>query len=85
MVDIYGASQFEYDLKVNNEGLIFIPNVGPINVAGLTVEAATARLKNTLSNIYSGLSGPSANTFMQLRVGNIRSIQVSIVGEVFKT
>ncbi|WP_420839748.1 SLBB domain-containing protein [Aquiflexum gelatinilyticum] len=84
LVDIYGASQFEYDLKVNNEGLIFIPNVGPINVAGLTVEAATARLANTLSNIYSGLGGPSANTFMQLRVGNIRSIQVSIVGEVFK-
>ena len=84
LVDIYGASQFEYDLKVNNEGLVFIPNVGPVNVAGLTVEAATARLKNTLSNIYSGLSGQSANTFMQLRVGNIRSIQVSIVGEVFK-
>jgi protein involved in polysaccharide export with SLBB domain len=84
LIDIYGASQFEYDLNINSEGLIFIPNVGPVNVAGLTVEAATSRLKNSLGNIYSGLRGSNPNTFMQLRVGNIRSIQVSLVGEVFK-
>jgi protein involved in polysaccharide export with SLBB domain len=84
LIDIYGASQFEYDLNINSEGLIFIPNVGPVNVAGLTVEAATSRLKNSLGNIYSGLRGANPNTFMQLRVGNIRSIQVSLVGEVFK-
>jgi protein involved in polysaccharide export with SLBB domain len=83
LIDIYGASQFEYDLKINSEGLIFIPNVGPVNLAGLTVEAATSRLKNSLTNIYSGLRGSSPNTFMQLRVGNIRSIQISLVGEVF--
>lgn len=84
LIDIYGASQFEYDLKINSEGLIFIPNVGPVNLAGLTVEAATSRLTRTLSSIYSGLGGSSPNTFMSIRVGNIRSIQVSLVGEVFK-
>lgn len=84
LIDIYGASQFEYDLNINNDGLVFIPNVGPVNLAGLTVEAANSRLTRTLSTIYSGLLGSSPNTFMKLRVGNIRSIQVSMVGEVFK-
>lgn len=84
LIDIYGASQFEYDLSINSDGLVFIPNVGPINLAGLTVEAATSRLTRSLSTIYSGLAGSSPNTFMKLRVGNIRSIQVSMVGEVFK-
>ncbi|WP_194973845.1 SLBB domain-containing protein [Aquiflexum lacus] len=83
LVDIYGASQFTYDLNINSEGMVFIPNVGPINLSGLSVEAATSRLTNALGNIYSGLRGSSPNTFMQLRVGNIRSIQISMVGEVF--
>jgi protein involved in polysaccharide export with SLBB domain len=83
LVDIYGASQFTYDLNINSEGMVFIPNVGPINLAGLSVEAATNRLTNALGNIYSGLRGSSPNTFMELRVGNIRSIQISMVGEVF--
>ncbi|UJP63376.1 SLBB domain-containing protein [Mongoliitalea daihaiensis] len=83
LIDVYGASQQQYDQRINNEGMIFIPNIGPINLAGLTVEAATARLRATLSNIYSGLSGSNPNTFLQVRVGNIRSIQVAMVGEVF--
>ncbi len=83
LVDVYGASQQRYDLRINNEGMIFVPNIGPINLGGLTVEAATARLKSTLSNIFSGLSGSSPSSFLQLRLGNIRSIQVAMIGEVF--
>lgn len=83
LIDIYGASQMRYDLRINSEGTVFIPNVGPINLGGLSVEAATSRLKSTLSNIFSGLSGASPNTFLQFRLGNIRTIQVAMVGEVF--
>lgn len=83
LIDIYGASQFTYDVTINSDGLIFVPAVGPINVSGLSVDAATNRISNALSNIYSGLKGSNPNTFMSLRVGNIRSIQVSMVGEVF--
>ncbi|MCH7398352.1 SLBB domain-containing protein [Belliella sp. DSM 107340] len=83
LIDIYGASQQRYDMQINSEGNIFIPNIGPVNVSGLSVEAATSRLKSTLTNIYSGLAGSNPNTFMQIRVGNIRSIQVSMVGELY--
>lgn len=82
LIDIYGASQQRYDQKINSEGRIFIPNIGPIELAGLSVEAATARIKTTLTQIYNGLGGSSPNTFLQLRVGNIRSIQIAMVGEV---
>jgi len=83
LIDVYGASQQRYDQTINNEGMIFIPNIGPINLAGLSVEAATSRLKSTFTNIYSGLAGSNPNTFLQVRVGNIRSIQVAIIGEVY--
>lgn len=82
LIDIYGASQQSYDLTVTPEGRIFIPNVGPINIGGSTVEAAESRISAELQRIYSGMDGINPNTFMQLRVGNIRSINVTLAGEL---
>jgi len=84
LIDIYGASQQSYDLEVSPEGRVFVPNVGPIQVGGATIEAALARLKTSMSRIYSGLNGSNPNTFLQIRLGNIRSIKVSMVGELTK-
>ncbi|MCS5488957.1 SLBB domain-containing protein [Algoriphagus limi] len=84
LIDIYGASQQSYDLTVTPEGKIFVPNIGPIQVGGSTIEAAGARIKTSLGRIYSGLLGSSPNTFLEMRLGNIRSIKVSLVGEVTK-
>lgn len=82
LVDIYGASQQSYDLTVTPEGRVLFPNVGPVEVGGATVEVATNRIRNSLSTIYSGLGGRNPNTFMQLRVGNIRTIKVTLAGEL---
>ncbi len=82
LIDVYGASQQSYDLSVNPEGYILIPNIGPIQVGGSTIAAATARIKSALTQIYSGLAGADPNTFMELRLGNIRTVSVALVGEL---
>ncbi len=82
LIDVYGASQQSYDLRVNPEGYILIPNIGPIQVGGSTIAAATARIKSVLTQIYSGLGGANPNTFMELRLGNIRTVSVALVGEL---
>lgn len=84
LIDVYGASQQSYDATVGPEGKILISNVGPIQVGGATIQAATARIKTALSRIYSGLGGSNPNTFVDIRLGNIRSISVSMVGELSK-
>lgn len=84
LIDVYGASQQNYSLTVNPDGMIFIPNIGPVQLAGLSIEAATSRLRSSLNRIYSGMSGPNPNTFLQVRLGDIRSIQVNMVGELVK-
>lgn len=84
IIDVYGASQESYDLIITPEGKIFVPNVGPIQVGGATIEAARTRIKNSLSRIYAGLSGNNPNTFLEVRLGNIRSISVAMVGELNK-
>lgn len=84
LIDVYGASQQSYDLTVSPDGKILIANIGPIQVGGATIQATTSRIKASLANIYSGLGGSNPNTFIDIRLGNIRSISVSMVGELSK-
>ena len=84
LIDVYGASQQSYDLEVNPEGRVFIPNVGPVEVGGASVAAARSRLRTALGQIYSGLQGNNPNTFIQVRLGNIRTINVTMAGELRK-
>jgi len=82
LIDIWGASQQNYQLKISPDGFIIIDNIGPVAVSGLTIEAASSKLVNRLTSIYSGLKGPNPNTFAQVSLGNLRSIKVVILGEV---
>ncbi len=81
-IDIYGASEQYYEAKINSEGRLLLQNIGPIAVSGLTIEQATQRIKSRLASIYTGMSGPKPNTFLQVSLGSLRSIKVNLVGEI---
>lgn len=82
LIHIWGNSQNDYQLNVNRNGQIIIPDVGPIYIAGLTFDAAEDRIKQRLTEIYSDMGGDKPGTFAQINMGQLRSIQVSLVGEV---
>lgn len=88
-VTIYGYSANQFTLPVSPEGNVYFPDggIGPVYVAGLTIEAAKARITERLSKIYVGLKtssyGPK-NTYLEVTLGNIRSIRVSVLGEAVK-
>jgi hypothetical protein len=44
-IDIYGFSEKTSKYKINTEGQIRIPNIGPVTLAGLTIEEAKTKLK----------------------------------------
>ncbi|GAB3902909.1 SLBB domain-containing protein [Mucilaginibacter boryungensis] len=80
-IDVYGNSLASWRLKVSPEGNINIPGVGPLNVAGKTVEQATANIKSKLAaNNYAIGRGTSVD----VNLGNIKSISVVVVGEVLR-
>lgn len=83
-IEVWGASEANITQKVTPDGYISIPNVGPINVNGLTVQAASNRIKAKLSQIYSGMASSNVNlsTNVKVSLGQIRTIQVNIMGEV---
>lgn len=82
MIDIYGYSEVQFTQTVTAEGYIRIPNLGPVYVNGLTMEEARVRITKQLSTIYSTIS--SGKTFVQISLGNIRSIRVLMIGEIVR-
>jgi protein involved in polysaccharide export with SLBB domain len=85
IIDIYGYSQATYKPVVSPDGYITIDRVGLIYVAGSTIEQAKERIINRLAKVYIGLrpfSGYEPNTFCNISLGAIRSIKVTITGEV---
>lgn len=79
-IDIYGFSEKTSKYKINTEGQIRIPNIGPVVLAGLTVEEAKTKLRNVMAKTYPGLK--TGNTFLQVSLGQIRSIRVTLIGEI---
>ncbi len=81
-VDIYGQSEQYYEATVNPDGFVLLDNIGPVSVSGKSIEEATGIIKNRVSRYYPGLSGSNPSTFLQVTLGNVRTIKVNILGEV---
>ena len=75
IIDIYGASQRTIQSTVSPDGEVTIEGYGPVNVSGLTVAQANARLRNTLGSRYR-------SSRVKLTVGQTKTIMVNVMGEV---
>ena len=81
-VDIYGQSEQYYEATVNPDGFVILDNIGPVLVSGKSIEEAQGIIKNRVARYYPGISGTNPSTFLQVTLGNIRTIKVNILGEV---
>ena len=77
IVDVWGASQNTMRLEISPDGYVNISNLGPVYLNNMTIKDARQLLKQELGKIYAD----SANN-IQVTLGNIRTIQVNVMGEV---
>ena len=75
IIDVWGASQETFEGTVSPDGYIVVEGVGPIRLGGLSVGQATQQVRSRLGQYYQGCS-------FNLAVGETRSIQVQVIGEV---
>ena len=75
VIDLWGASQESFMETISPDGVVVIEGVGPCKIGGMSVSEATAYLRSRLGKFYS-------DTEISLAVGNTRSIQVQVLGEV---
>lgn len=83
LIHVWGDSELNLKLKISPDGTIIIPNVGPVALSGLTIEAAENRIRQELGRIISTLveGENGTNTYVSVSLGQIRSMKVHIVGE----
>lgn len=77
-VSVYGVQQFDDTVPVNFEGKITIENVGQIAVAGMSIEAASQKIKAAIARVYSTVR--SGQSQVSVSLSDIRTIKVTIVG-----
>jgi protein involved in polysaccharide export with SLBB domain len=81
-IAIFGDVLDNFKVNVSAEGTVRILNIAPIYVNGLTIEVASERIISRLRQLYQGLNKPGSGSSAQVTLGNVRSIKVTLTGEV---
>lgn len=82
VIDIWGASEDHIRQTISPEGSIMVSQIGPVYLNGMTVNEANNHIKRAFSSKYAGVGGNDPETDIKLTLGQVRTIQVDIMGEV---
>ncbi len=82
IITIWGSTQIKSNHMINRDGNIFVDGIGQVNLSGLDLKTAEAMLLDRFSEVYSTLKGENPSTFLNLSLGQLKSINISFVGEV---
>ncbi|MBC8344993.1 MAG: SLBB domain-containing protein, partial [Candidatus Marinimicrobia bacterium] len=82
VISLWGETQLRETYTVNRDGKIYDSKVGLLNIAGKNMNDARSYLKNQFGRIYATLKGKTPTTFIDVSLGELRSINVNFVGEV---
>lgn len=82
IIDVWGENETTIRQEISPDGNINIEGLGLIQLAGKTVSEASTYMKRQLSRIYQSLNDSASGNDMQLTLGQARTIQVNVMGEV---
>jgi protein involved in polysaccharide export with SLBB domain len=77
-ISVYGVQEYNASLPVTTEGKVNIQYVGQISVSGMTIEAATQKIKGAIARVYSTVA--SGQSQVGISLSRIRTIKVTIIG-----
>jgi len=77
VVQLFGKTNVEYKLVVSREGQVLLPELGPVQVSGLSFIEVKENLKSRFESQVFG-------TKAAITIGNLRTIKVMVVGDVVR-
>lgn len=80
VIDVWGAAEEHLRETITPEGSIMIARLGPVYLNGKTIDEANTYIKNLFARKYAGVG--SDQTDVNVTLGDIRSIQIDVMGEV---
>src|SRR5690554_3416369 len=82
IIDVWGDSELNVQYTIAPDGHITVPGIGRIQLSGMNVKQAESRIRTQFSTIYSDLDSSQPHNFLDISVGNVRAIKVTVMGEV---
>lgn len=82
VISLWGETQLREVFTISREGNIYDQRVGLLNLMGKTIEESENYLKTQYGRMYATLNGSSPSTFLDVSLGQLRSINVNFVGDV---
>ena len=76
-VRVWGQVNFTANVRVDRSGEIYLPQVGPVHVAGLPFQALDEHVREAVGRVYR-------NFDLTVDIGQIRAVQVYIVGQAHR-
>ncbi|MFH0882940.1 MAG: SLBB domain-containing protein [bacterium] len=81
---VWGEVQFQYELPVDNNGNIYIPNVGQFFASGASLEGLRSQLRTFLSRQYSGLKTSPPTSFIDVNLAFVKGTEVYLMGDALQ-
>lgn len=82
IIDIWGANQNTIRQTISPDGCINVDNLGLVYLNGMSISEADKYLRKELNKIYSGITGDEPTSEIKVTLGQIRTIQINVMGEV---
>jgi len=82
IIFLWGETQLRQTYTISREGKIYGEKVGLLNLSGRTINDARDYLKTQFGRVYATLNGKNPSTFIDVSLGELRSINVNFVGQV---
>ncbi|SVA64236.1 uncharacterized protein METZ01_LOCUS117090, partial [marine metagenome] len=82
IISLWGETQIREKHTISREGKIYDEKVGLLNMGGRTISEARDYLKTQFGRVYATLNGKKPTTYIDISLGQLRSINVNFVGQV---
>jgi protein involved in polysaccharide export with SLBB domain len=76
-INLYGKTSEEYEVIIDREGRLAIPNLAPVHVVGLSFKELKVLLKNKIEDEMIGVSA-------FISMGELNAMRIMVVGEAYK-
>ncbi len=76
-IQLFGKENSSFEFKVNRQGSISFPELGPINVAGLTFEEVRELISQQIQEKKIGVRS-------SITMGELRTIEVFVLGDAYQ-
>ena len=82
IISLWGETELNNTKVINRDGQIYINNIGILNLGGKSVEEAKLYIISKYSRVYSTLLGKNPKSFIDITLGELKSVNVHFVGFV---